>query len=481
MQPLTLTIAILFRHGDLFTSTTVFSEFRNNFRQPYVSRSNHEFYRVEQMKRDNLKSTNNISKVFLVGISAVVLMTTMVEKALADLPNGIYRIRPTASTKYLDATSADISTNGTRFQLWDYLGGLNQHFLIEASGTPGVHRIRLAASRKAFDAAYPTMHTNGGPIILWDHDPGAGATQKWRIEPIPGSTSHTIRLASNGRSLDAGADTITQNGGVVQLFNFLGSGRWNQQWVIEQVPGLRVIPRSTWLPRLQTVFNQTSLRLNNFTPTRNGFSSIPGQEYFRPNDSFFTTVIGGRPFRLPIPIPVIRRDPSSIYVDDMNTTRITAGFTGASNGYDSGKLRINLAFESDGREFWTNCVNNAGCFAIGNRDIQMNNAVFQINLEPIAEAGGISYRNNVDTTLSADTSVSGCSRDLFAFLCDMFAPNAGSEIQRNVEGTVEGFFNRPTFRPVISAVLSDQLGVIPSTPLRSVRIYQNGDLEMIQP
>lgn len=439
------------------------------------------------MKRDNLKSTNNIAKVFLVGISAVVLMTTMVEKALADLPNGIYRIRPTASTKYLDATSADISTNGTRFQLWDYLGGLNQHFLIEASGTPGVHRIRLAASRKAFDAAYPTMNTDGGPLILWDHDTGAGVTQKWRIQPIAGSTSYTIRLASNGKSLDAGADTITQNGGVVQLFSFLGNNRWNQQWVIEPVPGLRVIPRSTWLPRLQTVFNQTSLRLNNFTPNRNQFSSTPEQAYFRPRDSFFRAVMGGTTFPpLRIDIPVSRRDPSSIYVDDMNTTSITAGFTGASNGYDSGKLRINLAFESNGRELWTNCVNNAGCepfpgIGIRNRDIQMNNAVFQINLEPIAEGRRISYRDNVDANLSANISVSGCSNDLFAFVCDWFAPNAGSSIQSNVETTVEDFFNRGTLRPVISTVLSSELGVNSSRPLRSVRIYQNGDLEMIQP
>jgi hypothetical protein len=207
------------------------------------------------MKRDNLKPAKNIAKVFLAGISSVVLLTTMVEKALADLPNGIYRIRPTASTKYLDATGADISTNGTRFQLWDYLGGLNQHFLIEAAETPGVHRIRLAASRKALDAAYPTMNTNGGAIILWDRDPGAGVTQKWRIEPIPGSTSYTIRLASNGKSLDAGADTLRQNGGVVQIFDFLGNNRWNQQWVIEPVPGLSVIPRASWLPRIQTVFN----------------------------------------------------------------------------------------------------------------------------------------------------------------------------------------------------------------------------------
>jgi hypothetical protein len=433
------------------------------------------------MKRDNLKPAKNITKVFLAGISSVVLLTTMVEKALADLPNGIYRIRPTASTKYLDATGADISTNGTRFQLWDYLGGLNQHFLIEASGTPGVHRIRLAASRKALDAAFPTMNTNGGAIILWDRDPGAGVTQKWRIEPIPGSTSYTIRLASNGKSLDAGADTLRQNGGVVQIFDFLGNNRWNQQWVIEPVPGLSVIPRASWLPRIQTVFNQTSVRLNNYTPNRHQFDPSLERAYFRPNDSFFRTVMGGIPFTLPIAIPVIRRDPSSIYVDDMNTNAITASFTGARDGYDSGKLRINLAFESNGREFWTNCVNNAGCFAIMDRNIQMNNAMFQINLEPIAEAGGISYRNNVDATLSANVSVSGCSDDLFAFLCDWFAPNAGSTIQSNVETTVEGFLNRNTLRSAISAVLSSELGVNPSRPLQSVRIYQNGDLELIQP
>jgi hypothetical protein len=431
------------------------------------------------MKRHNLISAKNITKSLMAGVGAIVLLTTIVEKALADLPAGVYRIRTAASNKYLDAANADISTNGTKIQLWDYLGGLNQHFLIEPTGIPEVHRIRVAASRKLVSQE---SSTNGAPVLLWQNRPGA--LQKWQITQIPGTNKSTLRaIGPNGKSLDAGADTYQQNGGVVQMFDFLGNNRWNQQWIIEPVPGLRVIPKDSWLPRLQTVFNQTSVRLNNYTPNRNQYDGNSGREYYRPNDSYFRTVMGTSEFRIPINIPVVRRDPSSIYVDDMNTSSITAGFTGATSGYDSGKLKIDLAFESNGREFWSNCVNNAGCFAIGNRDVQMNNTIFQINLEPIAESGRLSYKDNVDAALSANTSISGCSNDLFAFLCDWFAPNAGSEIQRNVEGTVEGFFNNPrsSLRPAISNVLSSQLGIDSSRPLQSVRIYQNGDLEVVQP
>ena len=435
------------------------------------------------MKGSNLKISGAIAKFCLMGIGAATLLASTVEKALADLPNGIYRIRPAASTKYLDAANGDITTNGTKFQLWDYLGGLNQHFAIELSpGTRNVHRISLAASGKSFDASYRTMNTNGGEIILWDRNAPSdpALSQKWRIEPIPGSTAYTIKLDSNGKSLDANADNLRENGGGVQVFDFLGNNRWNQQWVIEPVPGLRVIPRATWQTQLQRLFNQTSLRLNNYTPNRNQYSGTPGQEYYRPNDSFFTTVMGGSTFRLPISMPVMRKPPSSIYVDDMNTTAITAGFTGANNGYDSGKLKINLAFENSGREFWSNCVADFFCGAIGNRDIQMNNATFRINLEPIPTATGISYRDNVDTSLSADIAISGCSRDLFAFVCDLFAPNAGSEIQRSAETTVKQFFDRGALRPVVSSVLSEQLGVS-GRPVQSVRVYQNGDIEIVQP
>jgi Ricin-type beta-trefoil lectin domain-like len=440
------------------------------------------------MKQHNLKPVQNIVKLLMAGMGSLVLLTTIVEKAMADIPAGVYRIRTAASNKYLDAANANISTSGTKIQLWDYLGGLNQHFLIEPTGIPGNYKIRIAASRSQI---FGQSSTNSAPVVLLGNSLAASIFRripdpeyKWQITQIPGTNKSTIReVGPNGKSLDAGADTYQQNGGVVQMFDFYGNDRWNQQWIIEPVPGLRVIPKSTWLPQLQNVFNQTSVRLNNFTPNRNQFDGTAGREYYRPDDSYFKTVMGTTEYKVPISIPVVRRDPSSIYVDDMNTSSITAGFVGANSGYDSGKLKINLAFESNGREFWSNCVNNAGCFAIGDRNVQMDNTIFQIDLEPVAEAGRLTYRNNVKAALSANTSISGCSRDLFAFLCDAFAPNASSDIQRNVETTVEGFFNNPRslLKPAISSVLSSQLGIVPNRPLQSVRIYQNGDLEIVQP
>jgi Ricin-type beta-trefoil lectin domain-like len=463
-------------------------EFRNNFLLSFVTKFNNQLYRVRQMKQHNLKPVQNIVKLLMAGMSSLVLLTTIVEKAMADIPAGVYRIRTAASNKYLDAANANISTSGTKIQLWDYLGGLNQHFLIEPTGTPGNYKIQIAASRSQI---FGQSSTNSAPVVLLGNSLAASIFRripdpeyKWQITQIPGTNKSTIReVGPNGKSLDAGADTYQQNGGVVQMFDFYGNDRWNQQWIIEPVPGLRVIPKNTWLPKLQSIFDQSSVRLNNYTPNRNQFDSTPGREYYRPNDSYFRIVMGGSELRRPINIPVVRNPPSSIYIDDMNTSSITAGYTGASNGYDSGKLNINLAFESNGREFWTNCVNDGGCFAIGNRDVQMNNTIFQISMEPSVESDQLTYKDNVKTALSANTSISGCSNDLFAVLCSAFAPNAGSQIQRNVEGTVEGFFNNPgsTLRPLLSSVLSSQLGIDTSRPLKSLRIYQNGDLEVVQP
>jgi hypothetical protein len=421
---------------------------------------------------------NYFTKQIEIWLCMGMVMLVMTNAFADHLPTGIYKISSAVSSKVLDSTGADISTNGTRFQLWEYLGGLNQHFFIESSPDHDIYRIQLAASRKALDAAWPSMNQNGGAIILWDknNNPRAAPTQQWRINRIAGSSNtFSIRLAANGKSLDAGAGTESLNGGIVQLWDFHG-GR-NQQWIIERVPGLRVIPEATWISSINGILRQTSVRLNNYTPNRHEFDSSLEHAYFRPNDSFFRTVIGGREFRMPITIPVVRRDPSSIYIVDMNTRRITTGFVGANSGYASGAIRVNLFFESEGKEFWTNCVNNAGCFAIMDRDIQMNNAVIQIDLEPNIHRGRFSY-TNPDANLFSTVSISGCHDDLFAFLCDWFSPNAGSNLQRNVESRIETIFSSDFLKNTISTMIANRLEI--SLPLKSVRVYQNGDLEIVQ-
>lgn len=212
---------------------------------------------------------------------------------------------------------------------------------------------------------------------------------------------------------------------------------------------LQSYPRDSWMPMLESTFATLDVRLNNFTPNRHEFGTTGADAYFKPNDCFFTIETPLGDIRREIAIPVIRRDPSSIYVDNLNSERVTFGI-------ERNRFKISIFLEDEGREFWTNCVENAGCFAIGDRDVQVNNAQIDIFLVPTAADGGVSY-SDVEVVLTSDISVSGCHDDLFAFLCDIFAPNRNNDIKDNIQNEFKTEFEANATRSLVSLLMTNYL------------------------
>lgn len=208
---------------------------------------------------------------------------------------------------------------------------------------------------------------------------------------------------------------------------------------------VETIPRDQWLGLLAPSFSSTQIRLNNYTPER--FANNPTEEfaYVEPDDSQIDFFVGDDVFSFMFDIPVIRREPSSIYVQDINAQDVILG-AGA------GRATISIVMESDGRELWTNCIANAGCFAIGDRDVNADDMVIDIGLALQVEAGRITYdRDDIEVEVTADITISGCNDDFFAFLCDLFRPDRENEIKTAIADAVRSQLRNGVVRAGISA------------------------------
>jgi hypothetical protein len=66
---------------------------------------------------------------------------------------------------------------------------------------------------KCLDADVNTMGANGTKVQLWDCN--GSLQQQWHVDPVGGVLQ--IRSAYSGRCLDADVNTLSRNGTVVQL------------------------------------------------------------------------------------------------------------------------------------------------------------------------------------------------------------------------------------------------------------------------
>jgi len=215
--------------------------------------------------------------------------------------------------------------------------------------------------------------------------------------------------------------------------------------------GKRTIPQSTWIRQLQRAFDKTDIRLNNYTPRRFQYNRTEEFAYHKPNDSYIKTIYNGREYKYNINVPVERRNPVSIYIKDMNTYRVSA------SRY-SNQLKMSLYFESNGKEMWSNCVANGGCFAIGNREVDMNTAKVDLYLKPKVVRGKLTY-DCTRVVLNSTAKIDGCHDDFFAFLCDLFMPNRQSMIKTKVQTALMGQLNNNVHKSIISEVLRQNLGL----------------------
>lgn len=223
-----------------------------------------------------------------------------------------------------------------------------------------------------------------------------------------------------------------------------------------------VISMNALADLLNNEFARARVRLNNYTPNANEFYQGGTFKYRRDNDSFLELPDfqnpTGNPLRRQISLePIRRRDPYTVYVIDINTT---GGFSFALVG-DS--IRARITFESDGLEFWANCVENAVCAFVGNnKDIQMNNATLDIFL-PLATQNAnnlLLTRQRWGANLTADIS------------------EAGQDIETEIENNAVRLFNNTDLLLGFSRLLRQklvQLGVPETMTISSIRKIEDSN------
>jgi hypothetical protein len=201
------------------------------------------------------------------------------------------------------------------------------------------------------------------------------------------------------------------------------------------------IPRDDWFPQIERILNSSTIRLNNFRPDRNEFAE---QEFafFRENDSHFT--IDGMRF----PVNELnnranfRREPYTVYINDINSRS-------ASTSISQLQLVTQLQFESEGTEVISDCIENIICFE--KPRVEINNAVVNLRLSPrVDNTGNISFQGTAQ--FSANTQVSLCNNNFFAFLCDLLGINEGA-INQQIENGLAQAINSPEIQGRISGPL----------------------------
>ncbi|WJS93832.1 RICIN domain-containing protein [Flavobacterium johnsoniae] len=142
------------------------------------------------------------------------------------ISGGIYKITARHSGKSLNVNGVS-NDNGALFSQWDYVGGANQKFRVEAIGN-GTYAIYAVHSNKAVDVLGSST-ANDASVGQWDYV--HGGNQQWGIVSL---SNGSFKLVNNhsGKCLEVtGAGTI--NGSLVTQNDYADLS--NQQWNFEKI------------------------------------------------------------------------------------------------------------------------------------------------------------------------------------------------------------------------------------------------------
>lgn len=222
-------------------------------------------------------------------------------------------------------------------------------------------------------------------------------------------------------------------------------------------------PKNQWVAGLLSQLSGLKIHLNNYTATKYQFVHEDNYAYENPKSSVI--VLGTD--SIPFDIDVYRHEPYSIYINDMNSTRLQG------DAHD-GLAFITINFESNGTEIIGDCVSNLACLCTAPQ-LDLSSIV---TLMPIAlgiKNSAISLEAQ-DTKFSSVITESGpCVNNFCAFLCDLVAPDKNSEMLKAIANYMEVDFNQKS--DLIAFPFNQYLKNLGVTgPIVSVKIETNGDL-----
>jgi hypothetical protein len=378
---------------------------------------------------------------------------------VATITPGTYHIRSQIENKPMDVVNGH-NANGNGLHLWDFHGGDAQQFTIERSNEAGYYYIKTKWGRvldiKDWSGA------SGATLYTWDFH--GGDNQKWRFIDRGNGFYNIESKYRTYIDVKGGGNAI---GTPIHMSDYsMWGNNIAQLWKLEALINLRgtTINRSTWTSTLNSIFQSSAVRLNNFTPNQNQYRTNERQ-FYKPDDSYIRLRFSGTDYTLPIPIDIAEVGPNNMckmYINDWNTNQITADA-------EEGRLKITLRFEDNGVEVESNCYNNFFCFQ-GCPKFDYFNSTITIWLNLIAQNGRLSY--NANAVFSATANESGpCVNNLFAFLCP--SDRAGM-VKSIIETKLNEHLNSPSIKIPFDAALNS---FIPAgTTINSVRVNSSGNI-----
>lgn len=228
---------------------------------------------------------------------------------------------------------------------------------------------------------------------------------------------------------------------------------------------VRTLPEEEWIGMLSSMFDDITLRLNNYTPNDHEFEESDEKAFYKPNDSFFR--LDALDVSLTFDIPVQRSDPYSLYINDINSTSFTPGTRG-------GSALVTIILEDDGYEVIGNCVNNVACIC-GDPKVHLNDMRLDVLLSFGARAGRlIITETNVEMTSTFEEE-GPCHDNVCAFACDMIAPDRESQAREQIELQVAQYFMNN--RVIVETLFNEHIRNLGVTEdITSVTISGRGDL-----
>jgi hypothetical protein len=185
---------------------------------------------------------------------------------------------------------------------------------------------------------------------------------------------------------------------------------------------------------------QISLTLDNYTPTAYQFcnagnpSGCPDggadpetYKYYAPNAS--SLVQDGQP-PFTFSIAPSRRDPMTIYIDNLSKAGGSSGMTFTTSG---SRFVLGINFESSGPEIRMNCIRNGWCAVLGNPDLELATPRASISFALDVVDGRVTYTDAVATFTTTSTGdAASAAAGIGEAMTEMLNTNA------SVKGAVAG-------------------------------------------
>jgi len=226
------------------------------------------------------------------------------------------------------------------------------------------------------------------------------------------------------------------------------------------------IPKSQWLGGLSSLFAGAAVRANNYSATPVD-GQPPESRFHLADDSALTLPSGAS---IAFDIPVTRREPYSLYVNDLRSNGIGVDAGG-------GRVTVRVTFESAGPEIVGNCVDNVACIC-GDPRIELDGGALDISFG-IAAARGALVLDRIGATFGSGFSETGpCHENVCAFLCDVIRPDRESNARTAIETAARRFVDNN--RSLIEAQLNTHVrGLGVTGRITYARVDRDGSLYLL--